>query len=255
VAAPELLAERIDFALDLVSGFHKSQPIDQIDNLLISLVRRFTVTHLTGRGIRDLLAEGIAPLQEAVMVGISADERLGAMGLEIINVSIAEVAPSSELARALQAPTYEELQQKADEASFARRALAVDKERAIAENELGNKIELASRQKDLIAREDANTRAQAEAKAASMNIGATAEAERIRTVGQARAEMEGTKVRLYAELPPAVLLAMAAQDFAGKLERVDNLTVTPDMLAGLLGQVKGVLSGKAVTQVSSEAGK
>lgn len=159
VAEPELLAERIDFALDLSSGFHKGQPVDQIDNLLISLIRRFTVMHLTGRGIRDLLAEGIAPLQEAVMAGVTGDERLDAMGLEIINVSVAEVAPSSELARALQAPTYEELQQKADEASFARRALAVEKERAIAENELGNKIELASRQKELIAREDANTRA------------------------------------------------------------------------------------------------
>ncbi|PIE12482.1 MAG: band 7 protein, partial [Rhodobacterales bacterium] len=32
--------------------------------------------------------------------------------------------------------------QKADEATFSRRALAVDKERAIAENELQNQIEL-----------------------------------------------------------------------------------------------------------------
>lgn len=66
--------------------------------------------------------------------------------------------------------------------------------------------------------------------------------------------MEGAKLRLYAELSPAVLLAMSAQDFAGKLERVDNLTVTPDMLAGLLGQVKGVLSSRAQLPATQEPG-
>ena len=49
---------------------------------------------------------------------------------------VAAVAPTSEMEKALQQPTREAIQQDADEATFRRRALAVEKERAIAENEL-----------------------------------------------------------------------------------------------------------------------
>src|SRR3546814_15562950 len=73
------------------------------------------------------------------------------IGLAIVAVRLNNLAPSSELERALQTPTFEALQHKADEAMFERRALAADKERAIAENELGNKTELARRAKQLIA--------------------------------------------------------------------------------------------------------
>ena len=55
------------------------------------------------------------------------------MGLEVVTVRVADVSPSAELKRALQTPTFERLQQQADEATFERRALAVEKERAIAE--------------------------------------------------------------------------------------------------------------------------
>jgi len=47
--------------------------------------------------------------------------------------------------KAMEAPIRECIQQEADEAAFARRALAVEKERAIKENELKNQIELAKR--------------------------------------------------------------------------------------------------------------
>ena len=84
-----------------------------------------------------------------------------------------------------------------------------------------------------------------------MKIRADAEADRIRVVDQARADMEGARIEVYKGLPPAVLFAMAAQEFAGKLERIDNLTVTPDMLTGLMRQFQGQLavSGQAVDDV------
>jgi len=239
-ADPVGLGERIDFTVDLDVGIHIGQPIDQVNNVLIARVRQFTNAYLKQQGVRDLLEAGTAPLQEAVVADFANDTALTDMGLELVGVSIASIAPSSELERALQAPTFESLQQQADEATFARRALAVEKERAIAENELHNKIELATRQKDLIAREDENARSEAEAQAAAMKIDANAEADRIRVVEQAQADMERARMDVYANLQPTVLLAMAAQEFAGKLERIDNLTVTPDMLAGLMTQIRGV---------------
>ena len=54
--------------------------------------------------------------------------------------------PEPDVERALQTPARELVQQEADRATFERRALAVDSERAIAENELANQIELATRE-------------------------------------------------------------------------------------------------------------
>ena len=98
----------------------------------------------------------------------------------------------------MQTPTFEALQQKADEATFERRALAVDKERAIAENELANKTELARREKQLIAEEAENARDRATGLAEAQQIEAAAEAERIRTVESAKAEAESGA---YRDLP------------------------------------------------------
>ena len=251
VRDPLILGERIDFTVDLRTGLSVGQPIEQINNVLVALVQKFSYVYLKQRGVRALLESGVAPLQAAVSDAFSDEQTLAAMGLELVGTNIADLAPSSELSRALQAPTFESLQQQADEATFSRRALAVEKERAIAENELNNKIELAARQKDLIAREDDNARSKAEANAAALKIRADAEADRIRVVDQARADMEGARIEVYKGLPPAVLFAMAAQEFAGKLERIDNLTVTPDMLTGLMRQFQDQLavSGQVVDDV------
>ena len=238
---PQILADRVDFSIDLGSGQPNGQPIDQINNVLVSLIRRFTVAYLKEQGVRSLLEAGIAPAQEAVVSGLKGDETLPGMGLQLVNVTIADVSPSTELARALQAPTFESLQQQADEAMFARRALAVEKERAIAENELGNKIELAARQNQLIAREDENSRSRSEAEAAAMKISAAAEADRIRVIGQAEADMEQARMDAYANLPPSMLLALAAREFAGKLDHIDNLSITPDMLTNLMAQVRSAI--------------
>ena len=240
VVNPAMLAERVDFTIDLDIGLHIGQPHDQINNVLVSLVRQFAYAYLKQQGVRDLLEAGVAPLQAMILEGFVEDKTLEGMGLELVGINISNLAPTTELSRALEAPTFESLQQQADEANFTRRALAVEKERAIAENELNNKIELAVRQKDLIAREDANTRSEAETKAAVMKIHTEAEADRILALDQARADMERLRMDVYKDLPPKVLLALATQEFATKLKRIDNLTVTPDMLAGLATQIRGV---------------
>jgi tryptophan 2,3-dioxygenase len=158
------------------------------------------------------------------------------------------IAPTTELERALQTPTFESLQQKADEAVFERRALAVEKERAIAENELHNKTELARREQELIAQEAANAHNRAEGARDALQIEADGEASRIRAVEQASADMEQARIAIYRDLPPHVLLGLAARAFAEKLTKVDQLNVTPDMLASVineLGRTSRLASGSA----------
>ncbi|MEP0069050.1 SPFH domain-containing protein [Pyruvatibacter sp.] len=254
ISDPQALGDRIDFTIDLTSGLPIGNPIDQINAVLVGLVRQFTYGYLQQSGVRALLTAGAAPVQEIVSQSLAADPTLPSMGLEAVGVNIADLAPTSELARALQAPTFESLQQQADEASFSRRALAVEKERAIAENELNNQIELSARQKDLIERESANDRFKMEASTATRKVNAEgeaemqtlkaeAEAQSIRVVELAKADAEQARMNVFSNVPPAVLLALAAQEFAGKVNAIDNLTVTPDMLTGLMTQVGGLLNG------------
>lgn len=257
VADADKVASRVDFGIDINKGIRLGKPEEQIKSVLNGLVREFADAYLKDKGVRDLLEAGLSPVQAAIAAGFDADPTLDAMGLEVVSIRVSALSPSTELFRALQAPTFESLQQKADEATFSRRALAVDKERAIAENELQNQIELAARRKDLIAREDANARSEAEAKVAAKRImvqadseakiiGSEAEAKRIRAVEQAAADMEKARMAAIAEVPPAVMFALAAQEFAGKLEKIDSLNVSPDMLASIAQQAKLLLGARGV---------
>ena len=85
-------------------------------------------------------------------------QRIRGMGLEVVSVRVGAVKPVAEVEKALQVPVREGIQQEADEATFRRRAEAVEKERAIQENELQNQIELARREADLIERRGENER-------------------------------------------------------------------------------------------------
>ena len=164
-AEPEALASRVDFTIDLRTGRLRTDPLDRIASLLIGLAQYQAARYVEHRAVNDLLAEGAAPLQDGIAASLAADPRLRDMGLSVVTVRIAGLSPSAELARALEAPTFERAQGLADEATFARRAQAVEKERAIAENELSTKVELARRQAALIAQEDENARRQAEGRA------------------------------------------------------------------------------------------
>ncbi|MCT2398667.1 hypothetical protein [Novosphingobium mangrovi (ex Huang et al. 2023)] len=39
-------------------------------------------------------------------------------------------------------------------------------------------------------------------------------------------------------MPPAILLGLAAQQLAGKLETIEHVNVTPDLLAAVLGEFR-----------------
>ncbi len=237
VADPEGLAERLDFMIDLKTGAYLAEPLDQVATLLTGLARQEALRYLAELPTGELLENGPAPVQACVERGLTSAERLTAMGIEAVSVRLADLAPSAELDRALQTPTFEALQQRADQATFERRALAVEKERAIAENELQNRIELARWESQLIDQEDENARNRATGEAEARQIAAAGEAERVRVVGQARAETEKARMEIYRDLPRDVLLALAAREFAGKLTSIEHLSVTPDLLGSLLGDL------------------
>jgi regulator of protease activity HflC (stomatin/prohibitin superfamily) len=245
VTDPDTVATRIDFGIDLATGLHTKTPLDQIAARLTGLAQQHAWSVMAATPLRELVADGVDRLRARIGEGLAADTSLTEMGLAIVSVRVSAVQPSAEVEKALAAPTRERIAADADEAAFARRAAAVDKERAIAENELANRIELARRASDLVAQEGANERKKATETAAAARISADghaqvrkvaaeADAESIRLVESQRNAAESDRIAVYRDLAPAVLLGLAAREFAGKVETIEHLNLSPDLLGTVL---------------------
>ncbi len=116
VAEPEKLAERIDFTLDLrqrhpcrASPSSRSRP-----GWPASSIRQRSIIWQAA-SVRELLDAGIEPLRQRLEQALANEAALAELGVAIVSVRLSNLAPSSELERALQTPTFESLQQKADE--------------------------------------------------------------------------------------------------------------------------------------------
>ena len=247
VTDPERLAGRVDFSLDLAAGCWSGEPLEQVGALLTQLAQQFVIDQLATSPLRTILAEGVAPIRARIDRDLADEPALEHLGLQVVAVRVADVAPTAEVEKALQQPAREQIQSEADEATFTRRATAVDNERAIAENELANRIELARREQQLVAQQGANERRRAREEAAARKIEAQADDERgrlearrqadtIDLVEQAGLRAERERAEIQKAMPADVLLALALRELAGQLGKIDHLTVTPDLIGPLLAR-------------------
>ncbi len=258
-AEPGKAARRLDFGIDPSSGAWRSTPLDQVATLLTELAQQHALGLLAGLDLTSALAEGPAAVRARVAEGLSGDGRLAETGIAIVDARVVGVSPEAEVERALRAPARELIQQGADRAGFERRAVAVERERAIAENELQSRIELAVREEQLLTQQGANERRRVGEAAAAARITATAEAEdlqlkaaasaqetrilaaaeaeRIRVVGQAEAESQTAAMAVYADADPRVLLALAAREAAEGLPEIGTLNLSPDLISSALARI------------------
>ena len=259
VVDPARLADRVDFTVDLVDGTWRKEPLEQVGGLLTQLAQQAVVDLFATVDLHAAVREGLDRARQSITAALTEHAPLDALGLELVAVRVQSVRPDAELEVALQTPVQEAVQQQADEARFARRALAVEKERAIAENELNNRLELARRQEELIAQDGANRQAEAEVAASERRIQANVAAEQTtiaadaqaaatRATGAADAESQAQLMEVYRDLPLGVMLGLAARELAGKLERIDHLNLSPDAIGPLLTN----LMGAATRQLEQE---
>jgi regulator of protease activity HflC (stomatin/prohibitin superfamily) len=248
VSDPAVAATRIDFGIDPDTGAWRARPLEQVGGLLTELAQQHALDLLAQLTLPAALATGMAAVRDRIAVGLTDDPRLAANGLDVIDVRVVALRAEPDVERALQTPTREELQQDADKATYGRRAQAVEHERAIAENELQNQIELAAREALLVERKGQNDRARATERAAAQRIDAEAEAaaqrlladgqaDATRAVGLAEADAERARVALYRELDAATILGLAVKELAGNLPQIGTVTVTPDVLTGLVARL------------------
>jgi regulator of protease activity HflC (stomatin/prohibitin superfamily) len=249
---PALVSQRLDFGVDPDTGLWRGTPLDQVAHLLTELAASHAIDLLAGMGLAQALVGGIGLVRESMSTGLTGDTRLASTGITVLAARVAAIRPEADMERALQTPTREQVQADADKATYARRAIAVERERAIAENELASQIELATREEQLVTQKGTNQRRRAEEEAAAAGIAAQGKAERTtlmanasaedtRTLGAAKADAETAKLAAYAGVDQRVLTYLALAELAGQLPSINNLTITPDLLAGAL---TGLMAGR-----------
>lgn len=248
ISDPAVAAERIDFSVDPDTGVWRGAPLEQLATLLTETAQQHALDTLARTPLAATLVDGVASVRERIAAGLAAEPRLPATGIEVVAVRVMAIRPEPEMERALRTPARELVQQEADRATYERRAVAVERERAIAENELASKIELARREEQLVDQRGTNARRAAEESAAADAVHAEAEAARkvriaraeaqaARELGEAEADARAAWLRVHAETDTATLHALAAARLAENLPHIDSLTLSPDVLTGLLAKL------------------
>ncbi|MFF4243030.1 SPFH domain-containing protein [Streptomyces sp. NPDC001822] len=248
ISDPAEAAARLDFSVHPDTGVWRGTPLEQIATLLTETAQQHTLDVLARTPLATALVDGVAAVRERVAAGLAAEPRLPATGIDLVAVRVVAIRPEAEVERALRTPAREQIQQEADRSVYERRAVAVERERAIAENELASRIELARREEQLVDQRGTNARREAEEKSAADGVRteaeasrtvrlAAAEAEAARGTGAARAEAQAAWLRAHADVDPRTLHALAATRLAENLPRIDSLTLSPDVLTGMLARL------------------
>lgn len=252
VLDPVKAAGRVNFGIDLNTGSWTEQPLERLASTWSQRAQNPARAYLSAVPVVEAVRAGGEVIRTALAAALRADTEVSAMGLQVVDVQVTRVSPSAELEKALQAPTREAIQQKADEAGFSRRANAVEKERVIKENEISTELELAKRQELLIEQQGRNKvlsiereadaqRRQAEAAAERLAVEATAYANQVLVRARGDAEANATldaqslgtereRVGLYAAAPSKVALGFALQKLAGSVQGIQHLNVSPDLI-------------------------
>jgi SPFH domain / Band 7 family len=204
-------------------------------------------------------------IANTIATGLRNRTDIASLGLEILGVSIRAVKPTPDTAKALEAEAREAILRSADEAIFARRNFAVERERAIRESELDTEIAVEQKKRSIretqMDAEASVVAKQNELREAGMIADITVEgkrkdfvalnAENTRTLADAEAYRVGALMKIFegvdtkviqalagAGMQPAQLIAQAFTGIAERAERIGQLNVSPDLLQTLLEKPK-----------------
>lgn len=243
VARPRELAALLDYSVT-PRGSYRSDDPDKLPERLIQATQTLARTVLEQQSLRQALGS-VEQLTGVVRSGLATAEAVTRLGIEILDVAIASVRPTPEMARALEAEAREGLQRESDQAIYARRNAAVEQERRIKENELNTEIAVQEKQRviretkmaadvaleeqraDLIERRAANERQDADARAYALKA----------TLEPVRSVDWRTLMALSAGgNDPRVLFGLAFRELAENAGKIGQLNVTPELLGSLLAQ-------------------
>jgi regulator of protease activity HflC (stomatin/prohibitin superfamily) len=260
VAEPKKLAGLMNFTLAPNGHSYLSDDPEKLSQRVINLVHVLARAELEKLPLREAM-RAAADIVANVRKALAASPEIGALGIEVIGLSIVAIKPTPETARALEAETREQLLLKADEAIFLRRNAAVEQERAIKENELNTEIAVENKKRQIREAQMDAERAVQEKKHlledAALEAGIALEEKRKGFVtlaadnakAEADARAYGVSATMQAlgsadpkilqalannGMKPEQLIAVAFQEIAAKADKIGELNISPDLLRELL---------------------
>jgi hypothetical protein len=260
VQDPRKTARLMDFSLAKDGIAYVSEDPTRLGDRVAMQVEVIVQQAVQGMELKQTLRAS-AQIARLAQVELATKSEIEALGLEVLGVSIMAVKPTPDIARALEAEARESNLKAADDAVYLRRMSAVEKERAIRQNELDTDIAVehkkrqiresqldskalvAKRENELrneqmssdIALED-QRKAFVASQAENARTLAEAEAYRVEAVMRALETADPRIVQALAAagMQPGQLIAQAFGSIAERAEKIGQLNISPDLLQTLL---------------------
>ena len=207
ITDPLLVSSRLDFTIDPTSSRFVSEDPDKLVQRIVNLVQGQTRSKVNALSLEEAITN-VHSLAVGVFTDVVEHESIAQLGVALESLHFTALKATPEMQKALEADYREGLQQRADQAIYARRAAAVSEERQIRQSELNTEVELENRRKDLVDTQARN------------NL----------TLAAAEAKADELKLNPYSAMPPQALLALALKEWAGNAGNIENLSITPDLL-------------------------
>jgi regulator of protease activity HflC (stomatin/prohibitin superfamily) len=212
IAEPRRIASLLDYTVEPRSRKYLSQDPAKLPVRLVHLIQEALRVEIQRLSLEDILLRG-SDLARSTLDRLRAMAEIPALGLEVLGVFVASVNPTPEVAKALEADYREVLLKRADQAIYDRRAKAVEQERKIQENQLGTDIALEEERARLVELKATNLTREAEAEARALEV----------------------RLAPYRTIDPRILMALGVKALGDNAAKISNLTITPEVLAALLG--------------------
>jgi len=205
------MASLLDFEIYPNDGQYISEDPERLELRIKNVIQMITRKQIKMLDLEEVLALNTV-LADTVLQSTSESSLLQEMGIEILSITFNAIMPTPEISKALEADFRESLQRQADEAIYTRRAAAVEQEQKIRENELNTQITLEEKKQTLIDLRGKNSIEEAEY----------------------LAKAKALELKVYTELDPRLVLALALNELSKNASRIGSLTITSEILASLL---------------------
>jgi regulator of protease activity HflC (stomatin/prohibitin superfamily) len=223
IVDPKKATAALNFTINPVQGGYLSDDPVKLANRLTNVVQVATHSEIQKRTLEETLRDAQAIAAQVLTQLRNEPGVLQTLGVEVLSVFFLSTCPTPEVAKALEADYRETLLRKADEAMYVRRAASIEEEHKIREKQLASDKTMEEQRKALIVLQGENARLEAE------NRGRALEHE-----AAFRAKAAELELGVYRSLDPRQLLAYALKELGQNSSRIGNLTITTEMLAGLL---------------------
>lgn len=260
VIAAEKTADVLNFNLSKDGKSYASEDPLKLSDRVVRAAQTIIQAKIQSTSLRDalLISQSLVSL---VSKQLAEQAVIESLGIAILDVSIAAIAPSPETLKALEAQARESILKEADDAIYARRKFSVEQERTIKEAELETDLSVQTKEQQIeearldnerkllreraeIEQEELTAQVSAEAKRNEL-VALSVENQRIQS--DADAYSIESKMKAYSQLPvenlkalalakmgPEQLMAMAFESLAQNAGKIGELNISPDLFGQLM---------------------